>query len=178
MIIGLIGHKGAGKSEVAKVLVDLGYRRERFAGPLKDMLRALGLTEAQVDGDEKETPCAVLGGATPRHAMQTLGTEWGRSLIHPNLWIMTWKARATAHSHVAVDDLRFPNEVEAVRDLGGITCRIDRPGAHGDGHVSEQHIDGLHADYVIPNTGSLADLRAQVLRWLYVDLGAAAELGK
>lgn len=174
MIIGLTGHKGAGKSEAAKTLISLGYQRERFAGPLKDMLRALGLTEAQVDGDQKETPCPLLGGATPRHAMQTLGSEWGRSLIDPNLWIMIWKSRATAHSHVVVDDIRFPNEVDAIRELGGAICRIDRPGAHGDGHISEQHIDMLPADHVIANTGNLSDLECEVLRWVYVHLDAAA----
>ena len=56
VIIALTGPAGCGKTTVAKQLEGHGFVRVRFAGPIKAMLRALGLTEAQVDGDEKETP--------------------------------------------------------------------------------------------------------------------------
>ena len=42
------------------------------------MLYQLGLGEAHIEGALKEVPCELLGGKTPRYAMQTLGTEWGR----------------------------------------------------------------------------------------------------
>ncbi len=129
-ILALTGLAGSGKSTAAAHLVNAhGFARVRFAGPLKDMMRALGLTDAEIDGDRKELPCALLGGKTPRHAMQTVGTEWGRNLIDPDLWIRAWQAavaRLPAGQPVVVDDCRFPNEAAAVRAAGGALVRIER----------------------------------------------------
>lgn len=143
-VVAFTGLAGSGKSTAAAHLVDAyGYERVRFAGPLKAMLKALGLSDREVDGDLKETPSALLCGKTPRQAMQTLGAEWGRDLIHTNLWISAWRAavdRLPEGMPVVVDDLRFPNEAEAVRALGGILVRVFRPGAGTlSAHVSEQH---------------------------------------
>lgn len=143
-IIAFTGLAGAGKSTAAAHLVKRhGFHRIRFAGPLKAMMAALGCTPEQIDGSEKETPCDLLGGKTPRHAMQTLGTEWGRDLITSDLWIRAWQAavaKVPAGTPIVIDDCRFPNEAEAVRAAGGILVRIDRPGAGtASVHVSEAH---------------------------------------
>lgn len=156
-IVAFTGLAGSGKSTAAAHLVHChGFQRVRFAGPLKAMLAALGLTPEQIDGSEKETPCDLLGGKTPRYAMQTIGTEWGRYLIASDLWIRAWKAavaKVPAGVPVVVDDCRFPNEAEAVRAAGGVIIRIDRPGAGAGaaGHVSEQH--QIEAAAVIQNHG-------------------------
>lgn len=139
-IIGLLGIAGSGKTLVAKHLVDeYGYHRTRFADPLKTMLRALGLTEAEVDGDHKMRPMERFGGVTPRHMMQTLGTEWGRRRIHPDLWVDAWKvAVANLPGPIVVDDVRFPNEAAAVWAMGGEVWRVFRPGIGTIEHFSEQ----------------------------------------
>lgn len=60
-ILVLTGEAGAGKSTIARELERLeGFARIRFAGPLKDMVRALGLTEREIEGDLKEQPCDKL----------------------------------------------------------------------------------------------------------------------
>lgn len=119
------------------------------------MLRALGLGERYVDGDLKETPHDLLGGKTPRQAMQWLGTEWGRFHFGDDFWINIWRAQvreALFGGRVVVDDVRFANEADAVRALGGIVVRIDCPWAgssSGSGHASEA--GQLHHDAVIRN---------------------------
>jgi len=127
------------------MLEEKGFTRTRFAGPLKDMIRSLGLTDREIDGDLKEEPCALLGGVTPRRAMQTLGTEWGRDLIHPEIWTVIWQERVrrllAEGKWVVVDDCRFPNEAVAIKALGGFVIRIrtsvsDSPVS---GHISERH---------------------------------------
>lgn len=165
-IVAFTGRAGSGKSTAAARLVKRhGYQRVRFTGPLKAMLAALGCTSEQIDGSEKETPCELLGGKTPRHAMQTLGSEWGRDLIAPDLWIRAWQA-ALAHVPVGVpvvvDDCRFPNEAAAIRAAGGVIVAIDRPGAEGSaaGHVSEQH--DLPRDETLRNIADEQYLRDQV----------------
>jgi len=158
-LIAFTGLAGAGKSTAALHLVERhGFQRMRFAGPLKAMLAALGLSAEEIDGSLKETPCELLCGQTPRRAMQTIGTEWGRDIIGPDLWIRAWKASLPATGRIVVDDCRFPNEAAAIKAEGGRIVRIDRPGAGtaAAGHVSEGQ--ALPASAVIPNTGDLATL--------------------
>jgi hypothetical protein len=160
-IIAMTGLAGSGKSTAALHLVKYhGWHRVRFAGPLKAMMAALGLSEREIDGDLKEQPCALLGGCTPRHAMQTLGTEWGRDIIDPSLWIRAWQhalAQVPADVNVVVDDCRFPNEAYAVRLAGGIIVRVEREGAgqSAAGHSSE----GYRVDTgpCLENNGSVQD---------------------
>jgi len=120
------------------------------------MLKAIGLTDAHVDGDLKHEPTDLLCGKTPRWAMQSIGTEWGRKLIGEDIWIRAWKNTLPTGA-VVCDDLRFPNEAEAVKSMGGKIIRITRPGfEHNATHESEKH--ELPCDLELRNDGTLETL--------------------
>ena len=173
-LIGLSGLAGSGKTAVAKILVqNHGFVRIRFADTIKKMLRTLlvesGCTEeeavASTDGYLKETKSRHLNWQTPRHALQTLGTEWGRDCIHRNIWAdLTGRTavRLLAEGKsVVIDDTRFPNEVDTLTELGGVIVKVVRPEGvtltdTAKKHISEQH--QLHADKILVNRGSLEDL--------------------
>ncbi|UIS25235.1 putative deoxynucleotide monophosphate kinase [Erythrobacter phage vB_EliS-L02] len=155
-IIGLIGRKGAGKDTAADMLMVRGYENIKFAGALKDMLRALlsyqgvdhGTIERMVEGDLKEEPSEYLSGQTPRWAMQTLGTEWGRNLIANGLWVDVTIRRAMAGDQVVITDCRFPNEKEAIEKVGGVVLGITADWitpVEGE-HESEALIDEMIAN--------------------------------
>ena len=164
MIIGFTGAIGSGKTTAAHCLcTSHRFYRVRFADPLKAMLRGFGLTHAQIDGDEKEKPCAALGGRTPRYAMQRLGTEWGRELIHPDLWVDAWAREAVKYAHVVVDDVRHQNEADAIKQVGGIIVRVFRPGLASRVGEHSSEAESLPFDHSISNHGSVEDLRARVL---------------
>jgi hypothetical protein len=139
-----------------------------FAGPLKDMLRVLGLDDRHLYGDLKEAPCDLLGGVTPRAAMQTLGHEWGRETVYPNIWVDTAKRRALDilkyEGRVVFDDVRYSNEAAAIKDLGGVTVRLFRGEETPAEHPSEE-ID-FKADRVLYNVGGCTDLFDEVERLL------------
>ncbi|MBO9194298.1 deoxynucleotide monophosphate kinase [Rhizobium sp. 16-449-1b] len=142
-VVAFTGAAGSGKSTAASYLVEkLGYTRVRFAGPLKAAMAAMGFSHAEIEGELKETPNDLLGGRTPRHAMQTLGTEWGRNCIVDDFWIRLWRrevdAVLAAEGRVVVDDCRFPNEAQAIRKLGGDIFKIVGRGGIAGGHVSER----------------------------------------
>lgn len=164
-VVAFTGQAGSGKSTATRFLVDeLGYTLVKFAGPLKDMMRAIGLGEDQIEGEFKEMPTVYLCGHTPRHAMQTLGTEWGRKCIGDDFWVGIWASRVSTvlkqGGRVAVDDCRFANEAKAIRKLGGDILEIVGRGGIAGGHESERGCGDR--DAVVVNDGTLEDLAVRV----------------
>lgn len=170
MLIALTGPARSGKTTVALEFQKRGFVRVRFAGILKEMLRMLGLTEAQVDGDQKHEPCALLCGKTSREAMQLLGTQWGRKLIGEDVWVnATMKIvdpLIEAGRDVVIDDCRFSNEALAVHERGGFVVQLVRDGAGIDSdHASEQGVPRQLVDtFVFNNQAVEATADAVLLR--------------
>jgi hypothetical protein len=181
-LIALHGPAGSGKSYAASILVEeFGFTRMKFAGPLKAMMHTL-LTYAGVpdeellrysEGDLKETPLELFGGRTPRHIMVTLGTEWGRDLIAPDLWVNLAMQPILEHlaagCSVVVDDCRFLNEALEIRKLGGhvVKIRPTWPGAPGaTGHLSERALRHGAYTHVVPNCGEAEGFRRELVEVL------------
>jgi hypothetical protein len=166
-LIVLTGKAGCGKSSVANHLIrNHGFEPVKFASVLKDMLYAMGLTYDHIEGELKEQPLDILGGKTPRYAMQTLGTEWGRDIISKDLWVNIWKTRAIklleSGNSVVTDDCRFENELTAARDIMGLVLKVKRPSGIAiteSNHESENGIS--YSDGCIVNSGSISELETQ-----------------
>lgn len=140
-IISLVGASGGGKSTLAKMLEERGYVRLAMAKPLKDALKAMGLTTQDLYGppSHRSSPSDLLCGKSPRHAMMTLGTEWGRDLIGPDFWVNVVQQQIIKHKvrcagkkdgqckGVVIEDVRFPNEWAMTTRLGGQIWLIRRP---------------------------------------------------
>ncbi len=138
-----------------------------FADPLRRMLHAgLGLSWHEMH-ERKEAPLPALDGVTPRRLMQTLGTEWGRQMILPDLWVRVWRRAAAARLgdgvRVVCPDVRMPDEAAAIWRLGGIVVWVDRPlPPSGDTHESERAFSSEQCDRVLRNDGDLAALAGEV----------------
>ena len=169
LFIGLCGKKGSGKSYVAENLRDMrGAKIMRFADCLKDMMRVMGFSEGQINGNLKEVACDMLNGKTPRYAMQTLGTEWGRNLLHENIWVDMLVAKANKEAGiVVVDDVRFPNEIKAIRDNGGVVAWVERISIYegDDEHSSETSVGSADCDVWIDNTLPISEVITNVEGW-------------
>lgn len=63
---------------------------------------------------------------TPRRMLQLIGTECGRDIIHPNIWVNALFADYTQHSKWIITDVRFPNEAKAIQKKGGLVIRVNR----------------------------------------------------
>ena len=174
ILIGLSGPAGAGKDAVRMILEsEHGFVGLAFADPVRDMVLALlDHVYARGHGTDrrlKEKPAPVIG-ASYRELAQTLGTEWGRQTIRPSLWIdiamhkvrLMW---ARGERRIVISDVRFPDEMEAIRAAGGQIWAITRPGIESvREHVSE-HLarDAVHfADQIINNDGTIDDLARAV----------------
>jgi hypothetical protein len=152
-----------------------------FASTLKDGIGrgVLGLTHKQLYGDQK-TEYDPFWGATPRQLLQRLGTDVMRDHFRQDVWTKALERKLEvgdfAHDHVAICDVRFPNEAEMIHRLGGKVIRVDRDveATEEDQHLSETALDGWSGwDEVISNNSSLAELEGTVataLRRLFPEL--------
>ena len=161
----------SGKSEVARFLVErYGYTVVPFAQTLKEALIPVLVALGYTDGQAKHLVTKAKATELPdiklsvRQLLQTLGTEWGRQCVHPNLWLMCWQKRISQYDLVVVDDVRFENEAELVRSLGGELWKVERPGTtQVHGHISEGSLDTYEGfSTILNNRGSLEELRLTV----------------
>lgn len=122
------------------------------------MLKHIGLNDDQLYGHLKSEPTHLLCGNTPRHAMMTLGTSWGRNLIHKNIWIQAWKNTIPDYPKIVVDDLRFPNEYEHLKRMNAYVIKIYRESTFETSmHESESY--QLPYDDFISNDSDINDLK-------------------
>lgn len=197
MILGLVGFIGSGKGTVADLLVEHhGFVKESFADSVKDSVAAVfGWHREWLEGDTPESrewreqkdewwSNALGREVTPRWALQLMGTEAGRDVFHPDLWVHTVFRRIDWHpeQHYVIADVRFPNEIRAIQKYGGKVVQVtrgnlpwwyqkaedhNRAGAHfqwlvDNVHQSEWAWIGTNVDYLLPNTGDIENLKKKV----------------
>jgi len=140
MIIGLAGGKGCGKSSVARILErKYGYEILSFASPIKDMLKAMGLRDSELNDPVLKEIKLDEYGKSPREIMQLLGTEFARNMIAQDVWITAMRRRINPHVKTVIDDVRFDNEAGFIREIGGTILEVRRTklDENNDTHISE-----------------------------------------
>ena len=166
ILIGLTGHARSGKTTAAQHLART-YLLEQyaFADPLRDGLMAIfNLDPTDFEGDRKEQPLGWLD-CSPRQLMQSMGTEWARNTVHPDVWVklaeqnLEYMTKALgAVLGFVVSDVRFENEADLIRRRGGTVIHILRPNAQAvNPHISEAGIAANSADLTLPNYGTVED---------------------
>jgi hypothetical protein len=177
-LVGFAGFARAGKDEAATPLLDEGWVKIKMATPIITALRALELEvvyrgcsirlnsvldDIGLDRAKVEIPYV-------RHVMQRLGTEAGRDIHGPDCWVKIAEREISdllySGKRVTVTDIRFPEEAEMVRRLGGRVVLIQRPGAESTGHSSEAGLSMSLVDRVILNETSVEQLHLNVRRML------------
>lgn len=166
-LVGLIGRARVGKDTVAEHLrLKHGFDQYAFAEPMKVMLEAV-FGDLFREGD-RELPIDWLG-KSPRHLLQTLGTEWGRTHIHPEVWIMLVERKVreckNREQDLVISDVRFHDEAALILRNGGELWHIERDNAEGvNAHVSESHQWDNYRRVIIPNNGTIEALFSQIDR--------------
>lgn len=176
VIIGLSGKRGSGKDALAAKLAPYGWSKVSFAEELKQRTREdFKLTVDHTDGNLKEMPCGFINDEgkklTPRDIM-TLCGKYYRS-IDPLFWVKSAFRKLENLAPVeirkiVVTDVRFANEVAALRNHGAFIARINRDPALNIykialDDISETELDNYTFDYVIPQERNIdfADLERE-----------------
>ena len=169
-VVGITGRKFNGKDTLGKYFIEnMGYEKLAFADALKDACRCVfGFTDEQLYGDKKEE-VDEFWKVTPRKVLQFVGTELFRnqlSTIMPELgndiWVAVIKKKILDNpdKKFVITDVRFPNECELIKKLGGIVIRVNRNSVNNeiDPHSSELAIEKLDVDFEIENNGTIKEL--------------------
>jgi hypothetical protein len=203
MIVGFTGFISSGKDTAADYLCNMhGFRRDSFANSLKDAVaNVFGWDRILLEGRTKEARewreqkdewwSERLGkDITPRWILQYWGTEVCRQGFHDDIWIASLEHRLLkTKDDVVISDVRFPNELLAIKRAGGKVIRIVRgedpewyedaklanAGDHVVGsalararmrnrgiHSSEWAWIGNHIDFEIDNNNSMDNLFNQL----------------
>jgi hypothetical protein len=167
------------------------FENKKFAGKLKTVASLLSGVSVEMfeDQDFKKLDMEPEWGMTYREFLQKLGTEAMRDGLHTNVWVNAlfadykpeyepyFDGRVVVRDYNSeptfpnwlVTDMRFPNEMDAVKEKEGITIRVNRP-VHALSqennavqlHPSETALDNAEFDYIIENSGSFDDLMLKV----------------
>lgn len=184
ILIGITGRAGSGKDTVAEHLREAyGFEPMAFADPLKEAASAMFNVPLWYfhDRDLKEVILPEWE-MSPRHMAQRLGTEAVRGTFGQDFWIKRWIQEyhtIPTGIDIVVTDVRFNNEAQAIRDMGGLVLHISRPGevaldSSAAVHASEAGVSYFSSrDKTIINDGTIGDLYRKVD--LLFSLGAVNE---
>lgn len=184
MLVAIAGKARVGKDTVGKYLADnYNFEHFYFARPLKQMLEhGLGLREADFQTTEEKERVIPELGRSYRHCAQTIGTDWGRNMVHPDLWVrvvkMRWDRMAAetgGTARLVLTDCRFDNEARWVREAGGVVIHIQGAGQFGmsdsaKAHVSEAGVTFVTGDRLIFN--HYEEPTDETLKTLYASVDA------
>ena len=191
MIIGISGRMGSGKNTVGDIIEKICltnegplFEQKAFAGKLKQIGSILSGVPVEYfeDQDFKKLPMGIEWEMTYREFLQKLGTEAMRNGLHTNVWCnalfadyvskfnptntildeMSDMSYKNYYPNWIITDLRFSNELTAIKKREGITIRVNRPGINLLDHPSETSLDTAEFNYTIDNSGTIEELIKKV----------------
>jgi len=160
-IIAFSGKKQSGKTTAGN---DIEKRscacvQINFADDLKKIVgHCFGATHKNLQGSDEDKNKILACGKTSREVLQIVGTDWFRSL-DPDCWVNAYKVGVKKlkdgfddisegsfdEGLIITSDVRFPNEVKCIQELGGHVIRLLR-NPHDDQHESETALDAIEYD--------------------------------
>lgn len=177
MIIALHGAKGSGKDEfyrlVQTIFPDLYVRKVAYADPIKDEICNIFdlQTEYQYDQFKRSDVTYQLPGYIThvipgRHVVREIGMLMRSYDESQFVKYVERRIKIDDDAVWFITDCRFQNEVDSVKQMGGIIVKIKRDVASYDGHVTETEIADTDCDFVIENNGTIEEFSDRIATFL------------
>ena len=174
LIVGLGHRRRVGKDTLARILRLLLTRRglhveiEAFADPLRHVANTLygwaGMMDWRYYDDNPELREAVLDklGKSPRQIWIDLGTKAVRDHVYDRTWVELLLNTPRYADVLLVPDVRFLNEVEAIRQRGGMCVLVTRDSVDVSSDVADEALrDWTGWDQRVRNNGTITELEDQ-----------------
>jgi len=186
-VIGFTGKINSGKTSAAQYLVSEGYSEYSFADPIKRIAEIFGFEKHQLYGtQEQKLEVNTHWKVSGRRFLQRFGTDVCRDALpmlmpelglqeSESLWIRLWQIEMQRYPErlYVISDVRYPDEAEAIRRLGGLIIRLtctlpERTGStigrdsSVHAHASEQMQSQIQAHHEINTDGSVQELYAHL----------------
>ncbi len=183
ILVGVAGNKGSGKNTFAKECInDLACNYGKVAYEMS-WAELLKVSAAKALGYEFDSVSEYLEWAdsfkqvadvyvtdngrivqqiTGREFLQNYGTEAHREVFDDDFWVNAfWNSNIFRDDSVVfICDCRFPNEIQSIKEHGGIVVQIQRDNVdNNDSHASEQGIDLADVDIIIDNNSTIEELK-------------------
>ena len=170
-ILLLSGYARSGKDSVANLLEEeMGYRRFAFADALKEMVSTLtGIPVALFHSQQKDS---VIPGPSSSKTYRDLLIEVAdqKRAIDPDIFsrFVGTQIVESGASYVVISDWRYRREESFLRSFLDQTlyqirrARVVRSTVIPSEKPIEHDLDGEPMDLIIPNNGSISDLRDAV----------------
>lgn len=163
MIIALIGENGVGKTTVSKIFKRLfkknnkNLKRKSFAKKVnKTFFQITGTDFHSLSREEKEK-------VRPLFIKYAEGCK---KVFGEDVWVKGVFKNYDSKSDIIIDDLRFPIELEAVKQRGGIIIEIIKGNetAYEEAYrKTHRHLkDNIKPDFLIENNGTIEELAKKV----------------
>lgn len=177
----------SGKGTVADILCDLWDEEYKcyykstdlcFAEALKEMLEPIlrHIKNRKYYEYEAKTEVIPEIGKSYRQLCRTLGDSWGRKMVGEDFWVNTWERTFNVidprMNLVTCSDLRYRNEYNKIRSIGGEIWFIHRSQAMKSAtkedweHNSENNIKPEECDRIIYNDYETIDELRNVIQSL------------
>jgi hypothetical protein len=191
-LLGLAGQARSGKDTVASMVEDilkeevpeLDVHQDAFANRLKvsaahalgfkfdtieeyrewsDRIKSNAVIQVVLPESPYRRPVDIIQEISGREFLQFYGTEAHREVFDPEFWVKSLLDDPPECGLLIITDVRFPNEAEAIREMGGEIWEIYRPETTTPAsHASEEPLSAELLDFQITNDGSLDELKEQV----------------
>lgn len=173
-IVAFLGQKRVGKDTAADYLVRAhGYTKYSLADPMKHAIQQLfHFNKEQLWGNDKEVVDSYWG-VKPREIMQFVGIDTfyealGKRFpqIGSDFFTRTMQRWQQDHPNalIAISDLRMQKDVNALKAMGALIIRLERPGVTPiDTHSSEAGVSDVYGhDHLIINDGTVESLEQKI----------------
>lgn len=181
-IVGLTAKKGSGKDTLADYLVKKKkYIKLSFAQFIKEASKHMFMWDDINFTNENKEKIDTYWGISPRLFLQSFGTQFLRNIpelnsqtlqrfdgvnIHGNFTYHIKRLNLNINQiykknkfiNIVITDIRFKDEYDFVKALGGIIIKINRSNIkinEYSNHVSETNIDNFKPDLYIQNDSTL-----------------------
>ncbi len=172
VLIAFTGKAGAGKGTAALALHGQTSCITSIAEPLKNAASQLfHFTSQQLYDQQEKEKIDPRWGKSPREILQWLGTDVLRNQFDKEIFTKLLQYRVCSlceeYDHVIIDDVRYDNEAELIKQLGGVVIRIvretDAPMTAHPNHESEHGISDSLVNATIENNGSIEEFELKVI---------------